>query len=99
MARNKDKIIGILLLSPSIIAVFIFIYGFILWSARVSLSQWKGLLPNYKWAGFQNYISLFSDPRFQIDIRNTLVFTVLFVTGCLVLGLFMAVLLDRGMTR
>ncbi len=96
MAKNKDKIIGILLLSPSVIAVFIFIYGFIIWSARVSLSQWKGLLPNYKWAGFQNYISLFSDPRFQIDIRNTLIFTVLFVSGCLVLGLFMAVLLDRG---
>lgn len=96
MAKNKDKIIGILLLSPSVIAVFIFIYGFILWSARVSLSQWKGLLPNYNWAGFQNYISLFSDARFQIDIRNTVIFTVLFVSGCLVLGLFMAVLLDRG---
>ncbi len=96
MAKYRDKIIGILLLSPSVIAVFIFIYGFIIWSVRVSLSQWKGLLPNYNWAGFQNYISLFSDQRFQIDIRNTLIFTVLFVTGCLILGLAMALLLDRG---
>lgn len=96
MNKYRDKIIGIALVSPSIIAVFVFIYGFIFWSFRVSLSQWKGLLPNYAWAGFQNYISLFSDARFQIDIRNTLIFTVLFVTGCLVLGLGMAVLLDRG---
>lgn len=96
MNKYRDKIIGIALVSPSIIAVFVFIYGFIFWSFRVSLSQWKGLLPNYDWAGFQNYISLFSDPRFQIDIRNTLIFTALFVVGCLVLGLGMAVLLDRG---
>ncbi len=96
MKKYRDKIIGIALVSPSIIAVFVFIYVFIFWSVRVSLSQWKGLLPNYTWAGFRNYIMLFSDARFQIDVRNTLIFTSLFVTGSLVLGLAMALLLDRN---
>jgi glucose/mannose transport system permease protein len=97
---NKDRLLAFLLVLPSIIAVLIFIYGFIAWSVRVSLSQWKGLLPNYTLAekfGLQNYINLFNDPRFHIDIRNTAIFTLLFVGGCLILGLIMALLLDQNL--
>lgn len=97
MRVNGERVLAIALVSPSILAILIFVYGFIAWSARVSLSKWKGLLPNYEWAGFSNYINLFQEPRFQIDIRNTLIFTVLFVGGCLLLGLFLAVLLDQGL--
>jgi len=95
MRRNKDTIISIALVAPSILAVSIFIYGFIFWSGRVSFSKWKGLLPDYTWAGFDNYLGLFHDPRFMIDIRNTVIFTVLFVSGSLVLGLMLAILLDQ----
>jgi glucose/mannose transport system permease protein len=78
--------------------VLIFVYGFIAWSGRVSLSKWRGLLPDYTWAGFENYWNLlFNDPRFQIDIRNTIIFTVLFVGGCLAIGLLLAILLDQGL--
>ena len=94
---DKDTILAFLLVLPSILAVFIFIYGFIFWSVRVSLSDWVGLMPNYDWAGLQNYIDLFQDPRFHIDIRNTVIFTVLFVGGCLFLGLILAILLDQGL--
>lgn len=94
---DKDTILAFLLVLPSIIAVLIFIYGFIFWSVRVSLSDWVGLMPNYEWAGLKNYIGLFHDPRFHIDIRNTVIFTVLFVGGCLFLGLMLAVLLDQGL--
>lgn len=95
--RDKDKVLSIVLVAPSIIAVLIFVYGFIAWSIRVSVSNWKGLLPNYEWAGLKNYTELFADPRFMIDIQNTVLFTVLFVGGCLLLGLGMAVLLDQGL--
>jgi glucose/mannose transport system permease protein len=95
--RDKDKVLSIVLVAPSIIAVLIFVYGFIAWSIRVSVSNWKGLLPNYEWAGVKNYTDLFADPRFMIDIQNTVLFTVLFVGGCLLLGLGMAVLLDQGL--
>lgn len=97
MFKNKDTVLSVLLVSPSIIAVAIFVYGFILWSVRVSLSKWQGLLPDYTWAGLSNYLGLFKDPRFHIDIRNTLIFTLLFVTGSILLGLFLAVLLDQGL--
>lgn len=97
MHSRKDQLLGLALVSPSIVAVLIFVYGFIAWSGRVSLSQWKGLMPDYTWVGLQNYLGLFTDPRFRIDIRNTVVFTVLFVGGCLVLGLALAILLDQGL--
>ncbi|HSQ17328.1 MAG TPA: sugar ABC transporter permease [Anaerolineales bacterium] len=95
--KNKDTVLSVALVAPSILAVAIFIYGFIAWSVRVSLSEWKGLLPNYNWAGFKNYIELFNDPRFQLDIRNTLIFTFIFVAGSLILGLVLAILLDQNL--
>ena len=95
MRMKKDTVLSIALISPSILAVLIFVYGFIAWSVRVSLSDWVGLLPDYEWAGFKNYANLMVDPRFQIDVRNTVMFTVLFVVGCLVIGLGLAILLDQ----
>jgi glucose/mannose transport system permease protein len=93
---ESETVLSISLLLPSIIAVAIFVYGFIGWSIRVSLSQWKGLLPDYTWVGLKQYIDLFqNDPRFVIDVRNTVVFTVGFILGCLILGLGMAILLDH----
>lgn len=97
MTKNRDKILAVVLVSPSILALAIFVYGFIAWSVRVSLSEWKGLLPDYTWAGFRNYLELFVDPRFHIDIRNTLIFTIVFVGGTLSLGLLLAILLDQNL--
>jgi len=97
MFKDKDRYLSIILISPSIIAIAIFVYGFIAWSVRVSLSNWKGLLPDYSWAGLKNYLALFSDPRFMIDIRNTLIFTGVFVLGSIILGFLMAVMLDQGL--
>jgi glucose/mannose transport system permease protein len=93
---ENETLLSITLLTPSIIAVAIFVYGFIGWSMRVSLSKWKGLNPDYTWVGLKQYIDLFNhDPRFVIDVRNTAMFTVLFIFGCLIIGLGMAILLDQ----
>lgn len=97
MLKNKDRYLSVVLISPSIIAVLIFVYGFIGWSVRVSLSSWKGLNPDYTWAGLKNYVALFSDPRFHVDVRNTLIFTGVFVLGSILLGFFLAVMLDQGL--
>ena len=97
MFKDKDRYLSILLITPSILAVFIFIYVFIGWSVRVSLSKWKGLTADYTWNGIKNYTDLFADPRFHVDIRNTLIFTGVFVIGSILLGFFLAVLLDQGL--
>ncbi|MBN1265256.1 MAG: sugar ABC transporter permease [Anaerolineales bacterium] len=95
MHINKDRLFSILFISPSILAIAIFVYGFIGWSVKVSFSAWQGLLPDYTWVGLENYTELFHDRRFMIDLRNTAIFTVLFLAACLIFGLLLALLLDR----
>jgi glucose/mannose transport system permease protein len=93
---KNETYLSIALLLPSMIAVAIFVYGFIGWSIRVSLSKWKGLLPDYTWVGLKQYTDLIThDQRFVIDVRNTGLFTVAFILGCLVIGLGLAILLDQ----
>jgi glucose/mannose transport system permease protein len=96
MRIKRETLLSVALVTPSILAIAIFVYGFIGWTARVSLSKWKGLLPDYTWAGLENFLGLFKDPRFHIDIRNTLIFTVIFVIGSLIIGLGLAILLDQN---
>jgi glucose/mannose transport system permease protein len=88
--------IPVAMVSPSILAIAIFVYGFIAWSLRVSMSDWQGLLPRYGFVGFENFVALFHDRRFvEFDIVNTVVFTSFFVAGAVVLGLMLAILIDR----
>ncbi len=96
MMFENETILSISILLPSMVAVAIFVYGFIGWSIRVSLSKWKGLNPDFTWVGLAQYTELFNkDPRFIIDIRNTVMFTILFIAACLVIGLTLAILLDQ----
>ncbi len=95
MRISKDRLLSIILIVPSIIAIAIFVYGFIGWTIHTSFSKWKGLRPDYTFVGFSNYITLFKTTRFQIDLRNTVIFTFLFITSCLIIGLLLAILLDQ----
>ena len=98
MQDKKEKWLAFSMILPSIIAVGIFVYGFIAWTTRVSFSAWRGMTPDYTFVGFRNYVDLFvNNLRFQIDIKNTLIFTTIFVLGCLILGLLTALLLDQGL--
>jgi glucose/mannose transport system permease protein len=85
-----------LLVSPSLILLGIFVYGFLGWNLRVSLSDWRGLRPTYEYSGFHNYGHLVDDTRFTDDVENLVIFTVTFLVGALVLGFFLALLLERG---
>src|SRR6266511_1416762 len=96
----------LLALAPSMLALFIFVYGFIAYTIRVSLSKWQGIAPNLeleKPIG-KTYQVLMQTPRFQADLRNTLVFTALFLILAVVGGLLLAIfvhdtLIGRGFFR
>jgi len=102
MYARRERWLGFLVVLPSIILIGIFVYGFIGWTSVVSLSQWDGIEPNYAWAGLDNFKQLFTEAggitakRFSIDLWNTLFFTVFFLVLCVVVGLLLAILLDRG---
>ncbi len=94
---TRERIGILLLIAPAVIAVGIFVYGFIAWTFFISLTKWNSMIPDFTFVGLYNYVRLFQTLRFQADLRNTLVFTVLFLLACLTIGLTLAVLLDRGL--
>ncbi len=83
-----------LVLAPSMIAVLWFVYGFIVWTLYISLTNSR-LLPSYKLAGIRQYVLLFSEPRWFVALKNLLLFGGLFVLFCVVLGVLLAILLDQ----
>ncbi|CAN7503276.1 carbohydrate ABC transporter permease [Rhizobacter sp. LjRoot28] len=83
-----------LVVAPSFVLGFLFIYGLILWNAYFSVSASR-LLPNYTFAGIEPYVDLFASDRFQVASWNLAVFATLFIGGSLALGLLLAVLLDQ----
>lgn len=93
-----DRVISILLIAPSIIAIAVFVYGFIGFTGFSSFTKWDSLSPDFTLVGLRNYQRLFSTSptdRFLCDLRNTVTFTVLFLVACIVIGFLLAVLLDQ----
>ena len=90
-----EKVTPLLLLAPSVILIAVFVYGFIGATVRTSLVRWNNALPDYTFVGLHNYERLFQVERFQADLVNTVHFTVIFLAGCIILGLGAAVLLDQ----
>jgi glucose/mannose transport system permease protein len=87
-----------LMLLPSFLVVSLFVYVFIAYTIGVSLSKnWRPAKPDFTrndpW--YKSYSDLTTVPRFQADIRNTIVFTVLFLLIAVTAGFFLAVLVHR----
>ncbi|MGN6031598.1 MAG: carbohydrate ABC transporter permease [Thermomicrobiales bacterium] len=93
-----ERLLSPLILAPSLIALFIFVYGFIGLTFWVSLSNWRTPKRDLSLIEplWEMYRRLFTTTRFQIDIRNTIVFTVFFLIGSVGVGLLLAIALDQS---
>jgi glucose/mannose transport system permease protein len=87
---------GLLLVSPSIVLVLVFVYGLIGWNVKVSLSDWRTAAQTSGWAGLAAYRDLNVDPAWDQDLRHILIFTATFIIGALLIGLTLAFLLEKG---
>ena len=47
--------LAVALIVPSVLAVGVFVYGFIGWSALVSVSKWNTVRPDYTYVGLDNF--------------------------------------------
>ena len=83
-----------LVLAPSFVAILLFVYGFIAWTAWVSLTKSK-LMPRYDFDGFDQYVKLFDTPRWHTALSNLAIYGILFIVISMVLGLILAILLDQ----
>jgi glucose/mannose transport system permease protein len=90
-----ERLISVLLILPSVLLVGLFVYAFIAYTGFVSLTAWRGIVPDYTFVGLEQYRQLFDLERFQADLSNTVRFTGLFLTASIVLGFGAALLLDQ----
>ena len=87
---------GLLLVSPSILLIAVFVYGLIAWNVKVSLSDWREAKKTSGWAGLEAYRDLQSDPAWTENVHHILLFTATFIIGALFVGLLLAFLMEKG---
>ena len=90
LERNMPRLV----LAPSFVAILIFVYGFIGWTAWVSLTRSR-LMPRYEIDGFGQYARLFASPRWDVAMNNLFIFGGLFIVISMLIGLMLAIFLDQ----
>lgn len=96
--RKVDwKVLGLalLLVGPNLIFLAVFTYRPLIDNIRLSFFHWNISSPNQTFIGLDNYIEWFSADSTGRVVFNTVVFTFFAVVGSMVLGLALALLLDR----
>ena len=83
-----------LVVSPLFAASLFFVYGFIAWTLYISFTR-SAVLPSYEFAGIIQYERLWDTPRWYVAIANLFIFSSLFMAGCTVIGILLAILLDQ----
>ncbi len=92
---GRGKYVALLvLLGPSLIGMLVFYILPVLSSLVLSFADWDLLTP-IKWVGLSNYLTIFGDGVVLQALRNTLVFILGYLPSVVVLGLGLALLLNR----
>ena len=81
---------------PALIPLIVFWIYPILRSVYISLTDWDYMSPTYNFVFLDNFIALFKDARFYDALWNTLVFTVGTLIPTIVLGLLLALLMQKA---
>lgn len=88
----------LLLISPTIIILGVFVYGLIAANVSVAMTDRHGLAPQSDFVGIDNFVQLLTEDRFLHSLLNLGVFTVFFMVGTMVFGFLWAWMLDKGVT-
>jgi len=83
-----------LVLAPSLLASFVYVFVFCAWTIWISVSN-SSLLPDYSWSGFHHYVELWGNERWRIAYTNLFLFGSLYVVGTMAIGLLLAILIDQ----
>jgi multiple sugar transport system permease protein len=92
---GSEQFAGWTFVSPGVVIILLFGAAPIVWSAVMSFQRNNLLSPNTPFVGTANYRKLIHDPVVVQAIQHTLIYTVLFVPGTMLVGLFLAVAMNR----
>jgi len=83
-----------IVLAPSFFLILVFVYGFIIYTGYLSLTDSR-MLPTYEFMGWGNYTKLFGLRHWKIAVNNLAIFAILYILFCTAIGLLLAILLDQ----
>ena len=92
---SSEHFTGWAFVTPAVVIIGLFGVAPIVWSALLSFQKNNLLTPDTPFVGTANYRQMVHDPVVAQAIQHTLIYTVLFVPGTMVVGLFLAVAMNR----
>ncbi|MEU0096709.1 sugar ABC transporter permease [Kribbella sp. NPDC006257] len=94
--RRREALWFYLFASPWIIGFVVFLLGPMIASVYISMTDWDSFTPPH-WVGLDNYVQLLTDdPVFWKALTNTFYYAAISVPLGLVIGLWLANLLNKG---
>jgi glucose/mannose transport system permease protein len=92
--RRRLRLSPYIALFPAFIIVLLAYVVTVVWNIWISFTDSK-MLPVNVFVGTKQYERLFSTARWILSLQNVVVFGILFIAGCLILGFLLAVALDQ----
>jgi ABC-type sugar transport systems, permease components len=93
--ERHDFWVFLALAGPNILLILIFSYRPVLQNIQYSMLNWTLGSASATWVGIGNYVEFFTSPNTLDILRVTAIFTVATVGGSMVLGLIIALALNR----
>jgi multiple sugar transport system permease protein len=94
-ARAGEQLTGWGFVTPAAVVIVLFGVVPIVWSAIMSFQRSSLFSDGTPYAGLANYRQMLHDPVVAQALQNTVVYTALFVPGTMIVGLFLAVAMNR----
>lgn len=92
---NSWKVVPYCVVVPCVLIYLVFFYVAAVQGAAYSFTDWNGISAEKNFIGWQNYIDAFNSDYLRMTMRFTVIFAVMVLVLTNILGLFLAVLLDK----
>jgi glucose/mannose transport system permease protein len=92
--ERLNRALPVIILGPSLVVSFIYVFVFAIWTFYISLSN-SSLLPSYGFVGFGHYGALWENTRWKIAYSNLFLYSALYVVLAILIGLGLAIAIDQ----
>lgn len=97
LARRLRKLTPFAALLPMALTVIVAYLGTVLWTFKVSMTSSRTFASD-NFVGLAQYARLFENERWMLSMHNLVVYGLLFIGACIVIGFLLAVFIDQNVT-
>ncbi|WP_051208929.1 ABC transporter permease [Butyrivibrio sp. WCD3002] len=93
--KTKRKLWGWVFVAPQILGLLIFALVPLFMSFGLSFFEWDGIAPKMNFVGISNYLKQLANEDFLISLKNTLIYSVMYIPVDMVLALMLALAVQK----